>query len=38
VYFNTGGGSKLTGSSIDTTVNRLARYNIPLFWVMLFLF
>jgi hypothetical protein len=28
VYFNIGGGSKLPGSSIDTTVNRLARYNI----------
>jgi hypothetical protein len=30
VYFNIGGGSKLPGSSIDPTVNRLARYNI--FW------
>jgi hypothetical protein len=28
VYFNIGGGSKLPGSSIDPTVNRLARYNI----------
>jgi hypothetical protein len=28
VYFNIGGGRKLPGSSIDTTVNRLARYNI----------
>ena len=28
MYFNIGGGSKLPGSSIDTTVNRLARYNI----------
>ena len=27
MYFNIGGGSKLPGSSIDTTVNRLARYN-----------
>jgi hypothetical protein len=27
VYFNIGGGSKLPGSSIDPTVNRLARYN-----------
>jgi hypothetical protein len=30
VYFNIGGGSKLPGSSIDPTVNRLARYNIEL--------
>ena len=28
MYFNIGGGSKLPGSSIDTTVNRLARYSI----------
>ena len=28
MYFNIGGGSKLPGSSIDTTVNRLARYNL----------
>ena len=27
MYFNIGGGSKLPGSSTDTTVNRLARYN-----------
>jgi hypothetical protein len=28
MYFNIGGGSKLPDSSIDTTVNRLARYNL----------
>jgi hypothetical protein len=35
VYFNIGGGRKLPGSSIDTTVNRLARYNIVdnLIWI-----
>ena len=27
MYFNIGGGSKLPGSNIDPTVNRLARYN-----------
>ena len=27
MYFNIGGGSQLPGSSIDTTVNRLARYS-----------
>jgi hypothetical protein len=31
VYFNIGGGSKLPGSSIDTTDNRLARYSV--LWV-----